>query len=625
MSNAVSQQEQNASAAEATTNPPSTTQEMRSDHPSQPPSATLAPSPATTNRLGSLARPTIGSQSPAAKPVMKPKFAGRRSQAARAEAEKAEAERQRAEAEVRAKEEARMARVQARLRGRGSGRSRGRGRGGYMGEREKSGDQIASGPFSSGQVNSQDTSRKIWAMGGGGRGGRFSEAGLSASGLSGSIMGASGSTQMINSRHGTGATMIKPDPGVEGNGDVSMISRPIKQEDGGYISSDDEGNADESMRRVNVDDMKVVDLTGDDNEEERIDMLSAIQPVRLQREAHKARHIGINADEASAHKGTGNNELDKSADGVVSEKRRGKQKAKDVEITGETERYHGAYSSSDEHDPIIKTEPVDDEMIVDGLAQQIPESLLPQEAPSSPESKRKTKERVKPRTPSIHSMEQPDYQTQEELDEDARHQVDLRILHSELGNLALPKPSTDLDGDAATAAGENDNNEQVRDKKEDKVYLFQFPPVLPDLHPIKVKPDPDAAASAAAKAGMGPDFMELDNNEPNSVANPIKVSVEEKQARHPKVPSGAVGKLKVHLSGKCTLDWGGLSFLVGMGTEASFLQDILVVDLPERKPDAGANESETVDEGEMLGGTAMSMGQVKGKFIVTPDWEKILS
>ncbi|KXL45432.1 hypothetical protein M433DRAFT_3875 [Acidomyces richmondensis BFW] len=600
-SNTVGHQEQKASTEEAIANLPSTTREMWNEQSSQQSPATSAHSTATGNRVGSLAQSAVGSQPSAPKPIMKPKFAGRRSQAARAEAEKAEAERQRAEAQARAKEEASKARALARLRGRGSGRSRGRGRGGYMGERERIGEQIASGPFSSGQVNSQAMSRTMWAPGG--RGGR----------------GGSGSSQIFNSIHGTGTTTIKPDPGIDENRDVSVMSRPIKQEDGGYISSDDDGNADENMRRVNIDDMKVVDLTGDADEEDRIDLLSAFQPVRLQREAHKDRHLGVKTDVASAEQGTASNELENSANGAVSEKRKGKQKVKEVEITGETERYHGTYSSSDEQDPIIKSEPVEDEMVVDELAPINSAPMIPQEAPSSPESRRKTKERIKPRTLSSNTMERPAFQTQEEFDEDARHQVDLRILHSELGSIALSKSRTDSDGDAVVSGAENGNNEQVRDKKEDKVYLFQFPPVLPDLHPIKVKPDPDAAISASTNAGTDLDVMELDKNEPDSATDQVKT------ASHLKLPSGALGKLRVHKSGKCTLDWGGMSFSVGMGTEASFLQDILVIDLPERKPDASGNGNETVDEHKNLGGTAMSMGQVKGKFVVTPDWEKMLS
>ena len=56
----------------------------------------------------------------------------------------------------------------------------------------------------------------------------------------------------------------------------------------------------------------------------------------------------------------------------------------------------------------------------------------------------------------------------------------------------------------------------------------------------------------------------------------------------------------------------GTPMEIGMGSEASFLQDVLI---------ANFNKNE---EGKVENGTAMGMGQVKGKFIVTPDWNEIL-
>jgi len=75
---------------------------------------------------------------------------------------------------------------------------------------------------------------------------------------------------------------------------------------------------------------------------------------------------------------------------------------------------------------------------------------------------------------------------------------------------------------------------------------------------------------------------------------------------------GWIGKLIVRESGRVELDWGGTHLLVGRGAEAAFLSNALVVDGIERGPPGGGAPE----------GKATSMGQVMGKFVVTPDWEK---
>ena len=395
---------------------------------------------------------------------------------------------------------------------------------------------------------------------------------------------------------------IKSEPGM---GDVEMMSRGVKTEDGGYISSDEDEMDVKGMGRLNVDDLGVIDLT---QEDEEADPTRSFAPVRLKREAHKDRTLGLNADGATTQDPSiASNDLGDPG----GEKRKGKQRAKDVEVTGESEKFQGTYSSSSENeqDPTIKAEPTDEDERAGTPEPVQRDPMLTQEMPSSPESKRKAKEKIKSNTLAGSAPERPVHQTQEEVDEWERHQSDLQLLYSELGTLTLP-PQPDRDGDAAMV----DAQQQQLDKKADKVYLFQFPPVLPDLLPIAVKPDPEAPPPADGQA------MDVDK-QPNNSSNPVTVSDDTSgQPRPPKLPSGAVGKLKIHKSGKATLDWGGTSLCVGMGAEASFLQDVLVASLPEHKVAANGGDG----GGEVESGVAMAMGQVKGKFIVTPDWEEIL-
>ncbi|KAI6918390.1 hypothetical protein KC332_g10737 [Hortaea werneckii] len=550
------------------------------------PAGSAAPSPAPSTSRGASGTPAAGTAGRGAssqrgrggKPIIaKPKFAGRRSQAGRAEAEKAEAERKKAELDARAKEEAAKARREGRFRGRGGadGRPhRGRGRGGYVGESERpKPDPVASGPFSSGQVNQMDLGKRR-AVGSSSAGG----------------------------------------PGMEpGSGEVEMMPQ-VKIEEGEYISSD-EDEAEQGMGRLNIDELGVIDLTAEEEE----DPSRGFAPVRLKREEHKERTVGVNVDE-----GEKEDEKEKEGKEKTSEKRKGKQKQrpKDVEITGESEKYHGAYSSS-EDEPVIKAEPTEDDERPDAPPAEVAENEShPQEPPSSPETKRKAKEKIKTGSRSAKAPTRPAYQTQEEIDEWNRQQDDLRILHSELGTLAVPPPPpqpTDQDGDAAMTDGQQP---AVEDKRADKVYLFQFPPVVPDLNPIKVKPDPEAAPSGAEGETMDVD----DNNAqgPQIKKDPAPVISEPNSTpRPPHLASGAVGKLRIHRSGRATLDWGGTALSVAMGTEASFLQDVVIASLPEHKGEVNGEGNGGGGVNEETG-VAMAMGQVKGKFVVTPDWGEIL-
>ncbi|RMY81443.1 hypothetical protein D0861_08308 [Hortaea werneckii] len=587
------------------------------------PAGCAAPSPAPSTSRGASGTPAAAGRGASTqrgrggKPIIaKPKFAGRRSQAGRAEAEKAEAERKKAELDARAKEEAAKARREGRFRGRGGadGRPhRGRGRGGYVGESERQSkpDPVASGPFSSGQVNQMDLGKRraVGSSSAGGSGG-FGFGG-GGGGWSGGGGGGGGGGRSGGGSGGRSFGGVKMEPG---SGEVEMMPQ-VKIEEGEYISSD-EDEAEQGMGRLNIDELGVIDLTAEEEE----DPSRGFAPVRLKREEHKERTVGVNVDEAEKE-----DEKEKQGKEKTSEKRKGKQKQrpKDVEITGESEKYHGAYSSS-EDEPVIKAEPTEDDERPDAPPAEVAENEShPQEPPSSPETKRKAKEKIKTGSRSAKAPTRPAYQTQEEIDEWNRQQDDLRILHSELGTLAVPPPPqpqpTDQDGDAAMTDGQQP---AVEDKRADKVYLFQFPPVVPDLNPIKVKPDPEAAPSGAEG-----ETMDVDNNNaqgPQIKKDPAPVISEPNSTpRPPHLASGAVGKLRIHRSGKATLDWGGTALSVAMGTEASFLQDVVIASLPEHKGEVNGEGNGGGGVNEETG-VAMAMGQVKGKFVVTPDWGEIL-
>lgn len=556
----------------------------------QPPTAAITATPATRG-----------------KKTLAPKFTGRRSQAKREELQKAEEDRRKADAAARAAAEPRSRRdFGGRGRGRGDGFRRGRGRGGYIGqsERERVEEAVASGPFSAGQMLKD--ARHVRRTPSSGAWGLRPEATPRGERPS-SRRAWSSEAKPIKTSDGTavktesGSSSTRPSGGrpsgrrgLDRDGDSRMNT-----EDGGYISSD-EDDAD-GMERMNVEDFGIVDLTQDDATRDYY------APVRVLRVQHKDRSQGFNAEGATNKDGAvavDANDVPNTLE--LTERSKSKQRAtKDLEVAGSKQLFQAVYSDSEDDfavKPHIKPDP-------EPLAPDTTQTL--DSPPSSPDPRRKGKERIKsspaPYAPMAPGLE---YETREDLEEHARQQNDLRILRAELGEQAT---APETNGDATMTDADR------ADKRADKVYLFQFPPILPDLIRVPIKADPDGPDQEE-------DAMLVDPPAPqdNTADKPIKIEgsgTEEKDKKPPPLalPSGAVGQLHVHASGRVTLDWGGTAMNLGMGTEASFLQDVLCVTLPEAK--VGEDEAGPSGAGE---GTAVSMGQVKGKFVLVPDWGALI-
>lgn len=434
-------------------------------------------------------------------------------------------------------------------------------RGGYAGDVERRKDapssSAVSGPFSLGEVSKHKAARAAFSGTGNARG---------SGGGGGNSIGGVGAASSSS-----GGRSFKQEHSS------AQMDVHVKQEDGGYISSDDESGG---PGKLNVDNL--IDLTVEEEGEDA----AYLPPVRIQRVEHRERNLISQTEVTSGAATTGKN------DAGAAEKKRGKQKTKDVEITGESHRYRGTYTdSSSEDEGEIKPEPVED----DGrpVAPEIVQS-----PPTSPEARRKAKERIKSGQPESQTQK-PAFQTKEEELEWDIHERDLRILRTELGQMALPPAAMDTNDQA------KDTTDNVEDPRADKVYLFQLPAVLPPLvHVVPKAEDEDIVMQDVPEAGT--------------------TSVESKATKQSMfkdnglaMPSGLVGKLRVHASGRAYLDWGGIPMEVSMGQEATFLQDVLVLDTKDAKPTIAA------DAEDDIAGMAMSMGQVKGKFVVVPEWDKI--
>jgi DNA-directed RNA polymerase III subunit RPC4 len=233
------------------------------------------------------------------------------------------------------------------------------------------------------------------------------------------------------------------------------------------------------------------------------------------------------------------------------------------------------------------------------------DELFVTDGPLSPELKKSTKKRATKLKESKAPTE-----TVEERAERSRNNEDMRKLREEFVGVLPPKRTS-----AAAPFSDAMNLENASDDiREGKLYLFQFPPLTPylvdseghfDVNEALEDPQavpPDAPSKIKAK-DPGSEVKKEDDGE-ESKAN-IKTEIPGVlTARSMRLPSGLVGKLNVHKSGKVSLDWGGADLEVRYGNEVDFLQDAVLV---------GGDE----------GQSSWALGQVQKKLVVIPDWQKL--
>ncbi|KAF2405266.1 hypothetical protein EJ06DRAFT_545803 [Trichodelitschia bisporula] len=543
-----------------------------------------------------------------AKKVVAPRGKGRRTQAERDQISQLQAERTR-EKETQYAEEQDAARRAAeraeRFRSRGRGAGRGRGRGGFMGEATSA----VQGPLSAGSVIGGHISV----------GKSFPRPWMSNQ-----------KPASFNVKR-EAITAIKSEGGSSGN-DGMAFSR-LNIEDGGYISSDPDEPAEGP--REDVDFINLADESDSDQVKSAAlggarghRSASAFAPVRIIRVEHKDRAPPINP-EISA--GASKKEPDDAAEDTgAPSSSKGKQRAKDVVVIKTERKWHGVYSSDDDEAVKVKDEPMED---VTSSARP-PVVKEPLSAPTSP-----NKSKIK--LPRAHHKNKPFLLTEEDRAEYARKLRQTELLLAELGPVSAAEPTT---------TGE-DSAPPPPDPRADRVYWFQFPPKMPDLlpnEPIAIKDD---APVAATHAGTAPEETVPGKPEPSAADGNAPVTVgaadakattpnKERPEHLPKLASGNVGKMRVHKSGKVTMDWGGTSFQVKMGVEWSHLQDVVLVKSHEKDKERSANTAAGPDDGSSAGagsraagaasrkggisGDTYAFGQVKGMFVVTPDWDELL-
>jgi DNA-directed RNA polymerase III subunit RPC4 len=378
----------------------------------------------------------------------------------------------------------------------------------------------------------------------------------------------------------------------------------IKTEDGGIVESSEDEEDQEFPRR----DIDLIEISDDEDGVDTNERPSrSALPIRITRKEHQEKTLALNT-EASAETApkdtaerTGTSGRKAAGERSGQSSRKGKGKASDMEITGERKPFKGVWQDTDDSDVQVKTEHTsDDEQMPD--AEQVgldaDQTEAPQkEEPQSPTAERKAKGRAK-------SVVEPVLQTDEDRAEWSRFLENRKHIRAELG--PEDTPATDAAGDTAMADGAAAAPKPtVRDNN---VYLFQIPPLMPELLEPGVKKETSDVAEASAPT-------------PAVKKEAVKIKVEEsfsdpsaRPAQGPRFASGLVGKLRVRQSGRTTLDWGGTSYELSPGNKASFLQEVVSIHVVPEKDRVVPEDA----------GEAVSFGRVKGKFVVTPDWGEML-
>jgi DNA-directed RNA polymerase III subunit RPC4 len=375
--------------------------------------------------------------------------------------------------------------------------------------------------------------------------------------------------------------------------------------------SSDPDEAEEGPRK----DVDYINLVSDDEGGDSI-LNNSFAPVRIHRVEHRDRAPPVNPDLGVTKTKKQEQRDEGIAVGIsMSAVRKGKQRAKDNISIRKERPWKGVYE--------------DDEVFIssDEDTSEAEHPTVSQPQPVVKTDHIQTEALNKSRRRKVFNQKPLSFQTEEDQKEWERRQIDLETLVAELSHVEL-KSSGDGDTDMADPAA-------VPDAKADRVYLFQFPPVVPDLIPANIlskmeRPESPAEGRTAESGPENPSMIALadqntkeakeeeviaikdENEEPTSVFPP-------RPAHLPNLASGRVGKLRVYKSGKAKLDWGGTSLQLNMGITPHFLQDsVLVKTNPELK------DGVPVPSSNGFQGEAFAFGQVRGKFVVTPDWDEVM-
>ncbi|KAK1454174.1 RNA polymerase III RPC4 [Colletotrichum melonis] len=163
-------------------------------------------------------------------------------------------------------------------------------------------------------------------------------------------------------------------------------------------------------------------------------------------------------------------------------------------------------------------------------------------------------------------------------------------------------------GELGTVTDENSKAPETEvASKDGRLYLFQFPPLLPPLQPAtapKVKPEPDDVVMLD-QPGEAVDLTQAEESSKPKVEDDIDLTDINQLVSQ----AGMMGKLKVRKSGKVELDWGGRTLELSPAAGMNFLTTAVIVEESDEKAKQG-----------VPGGDSIGMGKIMGRFVLAPTW-----
>ncbi|KAJ3565203.1 hypothetical protein NPX13_g7587 [Xylaria arbuscula] len=248
---------------------------------------------------------------------------------------------------------------------------------------------------------------------------------------------------------------------------------------------------------------------------------------------------------------------------------------RDIGLDNDNEVWHAAPKSQVQ----VKAEPMTEEDSADIDMADIPEAP---KAPDSPELRKKPI--VDENGVATDVDAERARRKEKKIAEDPEFMYSTMDVEALLRTLSLTTPTEDEEGQG----------------KDDQLFIFQLPPILPPL----IKP---------SKTSDGqPEIVDLSSSE-----NESKIKLEDGVTATPSrsmglpAEGGFIGRLNVRKSGKVELDWGGTTLNLGMETETNFLTTATITE-----------QKENVETAEETAGFAYGMGQVFGKFVLAPPCEE---
>ncbi|KAJ2976747.1 hypothetical protein NQ176_g4766 [Zarea fungicola] len=222
----------------------------------------------------------------------------------------------------------------------------------------------------------------------------------------------------------------------------------------------------------------------------------------------------------------------------------------------------------------------------------------------------------------------PEPDTEDSMDVDLEADPENRMIQSDLDLLAreLGAISVDVDGQSVNDLANKDG----------RLYLFQFPPLMPPLKetstpqgPVKVKEessavnvdDIPASTSNAAVDLTGGNENNDDDDDDDEETEEERAKAELKYGFKSQFLSqgGMIGRLNVRKSGRVELNWGGHILEMSPAAGMNFLTTAVIVEESDEKPVvSGSTPAGT----RPTGGDCVGMGKIMGRFTVAPVWSE---